>query len=323
MTLISTNALKNAAEAALRAPSILNTQPWRWHVTGDTLELSADPDRQLPVIDPDHRLTTISCGIALHHARVALAAEGYAAEVDRLPDVSRPELMARVSTGGYRPPTAGELRRYEATLIRHTDRRLFSDLPVPTPALDELTAAAYAEGAHLHVLRAEDTPVLAAAVSLAQGVELDDPAYREELAAWTHRDPGDRDGVSVETATPPAARTVPVREFTLDGSGQLSAGAGTDRQARFAVLAGDEDSPRSWLRAGEALSAVLLGAVHDGLSVSPMSDVTEVGGTREVLRGLLSGIGYPFLVLRIGMAEPTVGVPSTPRRSPADAIDVD
>ena len=87
--------------------------------------------------------------------------------------------------------------------------------------------------------------------------------------------------------------------------------------------AGDEDSPRGWLRAGEALSATMLAAVHDGLSVSPMTEVAEVGGTREVLRGLLSGVGYPFLVPRIGVAEPSVGVPSTPRRPPADVIDVD
>jgi hypothetical protein len=323
MTLTGTDALKAAAEAALRAPSILNTQPWRWHVTGDTLELSADPDRQLPVIDPDHRLTTISCGIALHHARVALAAEGYAADVVLLPDAARPDLLARITVLGYRRPTTDELRTYDSTLIRHTDRRLFADVPVPAEALDRLSRAASGEGAHLHVLRADDTPVLAAAVSRAQEIEMDDPAYREELARWTQRDPTSRDGVSAATATPPAARTVPVREFTLDGTGQLRSGEGTDRQARFAVLAGDEDTPRGWLHAGEALSAAMLAAVHDGLSMSPMSDVTEVGGTREVLRGLLSGIGYPFLVLRIGMAEPSAGVPATPRRTASDAIDED
>jgi len=89
------------------------------------------------------------------------------------------------------------------------------------------------------------------------------------------------------------------------------------------VLSGDSDDPLAWLRAGEALSAVLLTAVEQDLAVSPMSDVAEVPGTRALLRGLLAGIGYPFLVLRIGVVEPTTGVPATPRRSPADAIDVD
>jgi hypothetical protein len=323
MSSTDTEALRSAAEAALSAPSIFNTQPWRWRVTAAGLELSADPERQLKVVDPDHRLSTISCGIALHHARTALAAEGRSDEVTRLPDPARPDLLARITVTGTHRPAAGDVRHYETTLIRHTDRRLFTDRPVPADALDRLRSAARDQGAYLHVLPADDAPVLAAAVSRAQSVELADPAYVEELARWTHRDPAAGDGVPVGTATPPAARTVPVRDFAPDAEGRLPAGEGHDRAATFAVLAGDEDTPRAWLRAGEALSAVLLTAVEQDLAVSPMSDVTEVGGTRELLRGMLSGIGYPYLVLRIGVAEPSSGVPATPRRDPAEVIEVD
>jgi hypothetical protein len=90
--------------------------------------------------------------------------------------------------------------------------------------------------------------------------------------------------------TAPAARTVPVRDFSLDGTGELPAGKGTDRHARFGVLAGDKDSPRGRLRAGEALSGATLSAVQNGL---------------------LPGIGYPFLVLRVGVAEPTDAIEVT------------
>ena len=38
-----------------RAPSVHNTQPWRWLVGGQSLHLYSDPDRQLPNIDPDGR----------------------------------------------------------------------------------------------------------------------------------------------------------------------------------------------------------------------------------------------------------------------------
>jgi hypothetical protein len=159
-------------------------------------------------------------------------------------------------------------------------------------------------------------------VSHAQAIETDDRAYRDELAAWTGRDPASRDGVNAATVTTPAGRAVPVRDFSLDGTGQLPparASTGThgsrcSRATRTVQAAGCGPARR--------LSAAMLAAVQEGLAVSPMSDVTEVGGTRELLRGLLSAIGYPFLVLRIGAAEPTVGVPSTPRRRPADAIDV-
>jgi nitroreductase len=322
-----TGPLGQAAQAALRAPSIFNTQPWRWQVTGDVLELHLDPQRQLPVVDPDGRLATLSCGIALHHALTALAAAGHTSAVQRLPEPHRPDLLARVQVTGRHAPDPTDIRRHQAILTRHTDRRLFRDEPVPGESLDLLRDTAEAHGGHLHPLTGDERLVLAAAASRAAQIEEDDPGYRGELDAWTHRPAGSGDGVPADTTTPATARTVRVRDFSLTGEGGLEPGTGHDTSASYAILSGDGDNPQSWLRGGEALSAVLLAAVHEGLSVSPMSDVAEVGATREVLRGALHGIGYPYLALRIGtlrigVSEPTSGVPATPRRPASDVIDV-
>ncbi|HTJ34686.1 MAG TPA: hypothetical protein VL738_15780 [Dactylosporangium sp.] len=85
-----------ASIAALRAPSILNTQPWRWRLAGNHAELWADRSRQLGGLDPDGHLLLLSCGTALHHATVALLAAGFDADVSRLPDRERPNLVARI-----------------------------------------------------------------------------------------------------------------------------------------------------------------------------------------------------------------------------------
>ena len=74
MSTTATEALTRAAETARLAPSIHNTQPWRWVVRGDRLELFAVAARQLREQDPDGRPMRLSCGAALHHARVALDA---------------------------------------------------------------------------------------------------------------------------------------------------------------------------------------------------------------------------------------------------------
>src|SRR5262249_12007497 len=87
-------ALAQAAVAALGAPSILNTQPWRWRIGGDIAQLRADRTRQVPSIDPDGRLLTLSCGIALHHARTALTALGSDVDVAHLPEAADPGLLA-------------------------------------------------------------------------------------------------------------------------------------------------------------------------------------------------------------------------------------
>jgi hypothetical protein len=48
-----------------RTPSIHNTQPWRYRITGESVELYADPSRRLEVVDPDEREMLIRRGAAL------------------------------------------------------------------------------------------------------------------------------------------------------------------------------------------------------------------------------------------------------------------
>src|SRR4051794_37008099 len=86
--------LARAALGARRAPSIMNSQPWRWRVHGRTLDLRADRSRQIATLDPDTRMLTVSCGAALHHARTALAGEGVRTRVEYLPDPTDPDLLA-------------------------------------------------------------------------------------------------------------------------------------------------------------------------------------------------------------------------------------
>lgn len=313
-------ALAEAALDALRAPSVFNTQPWHWQLHGDRLELRAERTRQLAATDPDGRLLTLSCGAALHHARISVAANGYQPVVERLPDPNDPDLLATVRCGQPREADEVEARLHAAIPRRRSDRRPYSDEPVPVPALRALRAAATAAGAYLHVVRPDQLPMLAIAAAEANATQVSDPAYRLQLTRWTHRPPAAGDGVPSGTAIRPAPRRVPVRDFALDGQGGLDVGEGTDRGTRYAVLFGATDDPPAWLRAGEALSALLLTAVDLGLSASPMSDVVEVMWPRQMLRDLLAGLGEPYLVVRVGFAGKVDELPPAPRRSADDAV---
>ena len=57
----TTHALVEAAKAAGHAPSIHNTQPWRWRLSGDALDLYLEHSRLLGITDPDTRLAVLSC----------------------------------------------------------------------------------------------------------------------------------------------------------------------------------------------------------------------------------------------------------------------
>ena len=314
--------LESAARASLPAPSVFNTQPWRWRVTGEGLELHADADRRLDATDPEGRLL-LSCGAALHHARTALAAAGWTAVVQRLPEDGDGTLLARIRLGGPAPADPAAQRLAAAIPRRRTDRRAFGDREVAEEQLTALRRLVEREGAYLHVVRPEQVPALAVAAERAADAERDDPAYRDELRRWTSR-PADRgDGVPPATAVRPEPRRVPVRDYVPDGEAGLAAGAGHDRGAAYVLLFGRTGSRADLLRGGEAMSALLLAATADGLATAPLSDSVEVAWPRHLLRGLLAGVGEPYVVVRLGHAGTAAALPPAPRRSAADVITVD
>ncbi|MEU8180969.1 nitroreductase [Micromonospora sp. NPDC049047] len=315
-----TTALAEAAATAGHAPSVHNTQPWRWRVLPDALELRSVADRQLAASDPEGRLLAISCGTALHHARVALAAQGWRAVVERLPDPGDSELLARLTDLSHGTADPDAMRLVQCMQVRHTDRRPVSDEPVPTDAIEQITHAVTAEGCRIQVLDRDQVLELAATAGRADTVEAEDPEMRAELAYWTGRASGGT-GLPAEVLPgQPAQTTVPGRDFGRPGS--LPIGPGHDQAAVYAMLHGDEDETDSWLRAGEALSAGWLTATRLGVSVVPLSAAVEVPGTRQTLRQLLAGIGFPYLVLRLGIADPAqAGPPHTPRLTTAQVVD--
>ena len=155
-------AFADAATAAGMAPSILNTQPWLWRVHPDRLELFANRRRQLAAGDPQGRQLMLSCGAALHHARIALAADGWAVHVARLPQASEPDLLATLVVSGRAPVTMESLRLAYVMRTRHTDRRPVSEQPIPEVGLRAIEAAARSEG-DLQILSSEDVADLGSA----------------------------------------------------------------------------------------------------------------------------------------------------------------
>lgn len=315
--------LRRAAVRATLAPSVYNTQPWRFVLDVDSLSLYADPTRELGVLDPAGRQMLISCGCALFNARVALSAAGYRPVVERHVLGARSTLLARVTVDSATAGNAADdLGIMDASIERrHTNRRPFTEDPVPADVVDALVAAATAEGAALmHVTRTEDRLALTILHQQVDARQNADPAYRAELRTWT-RDGADRaDGVaalSVPHADSDVRDDLPVRAFDTDSSGALPAETESGRNQCLLMLGTDEDTAAAWLRAGEALERVLLELTRRGYVASPLTQATEEPYTRERLRRDLCLTMHPHLVLRVGRAPLT---PATRRRRLVDVL---
>lgn len=306
--------------AAVAAPSMHNTQPWRFRIedAGGTIELHADPARILPLGDPEGRAAHIACGAALFNLRLAAAVAGLRPDIRLLPAPGQPMLLAEIRLAGRHHPTRWERELHAAIWRRQTNREPFSNRPVPPGIRAELAEAACLEGATLAFLdRDEARRVL----SLAAGAERDllaDPAYRAELARWAggYRD---RDGVPGTALGPrsPEGRT-PVRDFNPDRRHGPTRYAWFEEHPQLAALSADSGGPMSWLAAGQALQRVWLTATCRGVSVCPLTQPLE-SADAWLVRNPRSAAGLPQMILRIGYGLPLP--PGPPRRPAAEVID--
>jgi len=317
--------LRAAVSLAGRAPSVHNTQPWRWVVGAESIHLYADRTRRVPATDPDGRDLVISCGAALHHLRVALAALGWRTIVHRVPNPAEPDHLAAVE---FRPhsPTERDVALAATISRRRTDRRRLSDWPVPPDHLDLLAELARHEGA-LGVAITEPGARfhLAGAIAQAAVVQENDPDYSVEMSLWSGRATSAREGVlaaSIPAVSGTNDRPSGLRTFP-HGTLTEPAGKRYGQQTEYLVIATSGDDPLSRLRAGEAASATLLGATELGLATCPLSQPLEIADTRRVIRDdVLDGAAVPQLIIRLGWAPTSATrLPTTPRRDVRDIIE--
>ena len=301
--------------AATLAPSVHNSQPWRFTKDDGGLDLYADDARRLPVLDPDGRLVRLSCGAALLHAQVAARALGFHVEEQLLPDPADPGHLARLAlTAG--PRGSGPDRMLaEAILQRHTHRDAFDEAAVPPELLTQLRIAAEEQGATLVVLTGADLVELEVLLSWADGIEQADPAHRAELAASVHTLPSD-DGIPADVlpADPERGSSLRLRDFAPDRTQPSMDDADPPVAERPAVvlIGTDDDDPLSWLQAGQAVGAVLLHAAGAGVMGQPLAQATDFPAARVRLRKALGMVGTPQLALRLGYATGTAGTPRRP-----------
>jgi nitroreductase len=311
---------------AVWAPSVHNTQPWRFTADGGPqISLHADTDRKLTVADPDGREMMISCGAALFSIRLALRSLGWIPQTRMLPDPAQPDLVAKVSWRERAEADEFERRLSGHMLTRRTHRGAFDPEPLPPGTLAALRDAAARERAALRIV-ADDArrAALAAAVQIAEYQLRRDGERLRELTRWTPApDSVRRDGVPATSYPARAERTqpdFPGRDFARGhawGTPPLSPATAHRAAGVAALLTTTADQPADWMRAGQALQRILLTASVCGAAVALHSQPLELPWLREFIRTQLSDAACPHLVLRIGLV---TQVAVSVRRDPGDVL---
>ncbi len=263
--------LRKAVVLAAQAASVANTQPWHFEISPNHVDVYADRSVQLGALDPVGRQLVMSVGCALFNARVAIAAAGGGAKVILFPELDRPDMLARVAPADNIPvETIGYLgaqtdKWYHPNLFRGA---------VPAPHLRPIVEnCAEAEGASI--------------------VWIDTAQQRDLLIDVTAQ----ADLIQeIELRQVPTARVPEPGYATLVEQAALGG---------LIILATEEDDPRAWLHAGQALQRLILELHSEQLVLLPLGGPTEIPVTRAAVRGMLGGELNPMLILLIGQAPPS------------------
>lgn len=314
-------------DLACRAPSVHNTQPWRWVFADGTLSLFADRSRRLDVADPNGRQMIISCGAALGTLEAAATAFRWRTTIVPVSTPRPLEPLARVRFEAGAHPRSHEFDLLGAVTRRRSDRRPFGPVAPERALTADMRAAASTIGVSIDLLEPRARETLAVASRRSAVRRRYDWTYQAELRWWAgHSTISDGIPAGTLLAEHSSPRVDMGRDFPRSApstTGPPSRGGDGNAldEGSVVVISTADDSPDYWLRAGRALAAVLLRATADGLATCSLTHLTEEPESRSLVRSLTPTGDRPQILVRVGVRTFPQRPPQTPRRPVESLLD--
>ena len=299
------------------APSTKNSQPWRFVVEGNQVQIFAALDRRMPIHDPEARELYISLGCALENLLVAAEQFGFHHGVRYLPERARPELAAEVhfAHGG---PVSSERAgiSLQALVDRHNDNSVYRAVPVPEALVQRLEACSVESDLRVDLTDNQRFRGWIDELTVeADRLEFASPAFRKELGYWI--------GQGVFGTPQPLAR---LGGFAISRMNIGEPVAKQDQEivesaALLGVISAVNDRHLSHLRTGQLFERIWLTATAAGINVHPMSQTMRSPALRRAVGELLHHPGWiPQHLFRLGYSSRD-DVRHTPRRPLGDVIE--
>lgn len=314
--------MRELVRAATLAANSHNTQPWRYRLAADRIDIVPDFSRRTPVVDPDDHHLFASLGCAAENMLVAARHYGMATEL--VPPANGAGEIAVHVTGA----TSEASPLFDAITGRQSTRSIYDGSTVATATLDELASIANGDGVDTIVIT--DTPRrddILELVLACNRVQLDGTAFRSELKSWLRFNPGaaaaSRDGLlSAASGNPslPGWLGPLMYDLTVKADGDNERVAAQMRSSSgLVVFSAATDDPAGWVAAGRAYERFALAATRAGLQHAFVNQAVEVPAQRAELQSYL-GLGQrrADLIVRFGRG-PTLA--RSLRRPVEDVID--
>lgn len=298
--------LRELVRYATLAANGHNTQPWKFDIQENTIDIYPDYSRRVPIIDPDDRELWISLGCALENLLVAARATGYTAEV-AYPD-AEDVICVRLAA---ETPQDDEL--FNAIPLRQTTRSEYNGQPVESGKFDQLVNLPQEPGVALHFVTSPgEMETVLEYVNQGNRSQYADKAFIDELIAWLRFNRKEAlaslDGLYTSSSGNPEVPRLIGQAFVAgtDPQQQADADARKLRSSPHALVITSESEDRAaWVKTGQMYERLALTMTALGIQSAFLNQPVEVAGLRPQFQSAMGlGASLPQLLVRFGYGSP-------------------
>jgi hypothetical protein len=285
-------------DEARRAPSVLNSQPWRFRVCGNTIEVYLEKKPELEEVDPKGRLQVASCGTLIAHLEKAVLKRGWIPKVTFFPRFEESDLVAFVEMTGLskdnRQKAGPPAQRKDVQENGYGEK---TDNPDVIAFLQKKIAI-LAESKQVGLVVHDDSVDLSIQTYLKNqcGQKLDSDYFRKSVNLFLRTD-------DMHNKIPFEDEVLLSDRFFEAPQSDSGKNAGSNDNL-FMILTTGTDNRFEWVRAGQLLGDIII-ELRTWNNIGLMSlPIISADRCRAWLRDKLSLTGYPQFVLKMQPVKP-------------------
>lgn len=307
--------LRFLLQYAVLAPSSHNTQPWKFRIAENRIDIFLDQERWLKVADDDQRELHISVGCCLENLRTSAEHFGFRQQIQYLPEAGNPLHAASIQ---FEPNSStvpqGDQRLFQMIAVRHTNHGEYDGRAIPENVLQELQDCCRESQITLQLT--EDASVKRKVDELvvqADAIEFADPAFRRELGYWIGQ------GVFGTSWLMSKIGKLAVTHINMGDSMAKKDSVILMSSPVLGLVSSTDNSRESQIQVGQVYQRISLLAAAFGIWCQPMSQIVQVEEIKQQVAKLqVDPELFPQLPFRLGFAQPEEH--RTPRRPLEDVL---
>jgi len=291
---------------AILAPSGYNSQPWKFRIDENKIEIFSDFLKKRGVIDPGNREIYVSVGAALENLIIAAKHFGFETNVKVKKIIGDDEKLDLVAAVEFQDKKIRDdnlnKKMFEAIRKRQTNRRPFEKLSKDTKKLEKQIKDLI-EDREVEVKLFDEDNIKKKLGSLMAQSSLywySKENFRKELLSWLRDDTENSNNDGIWQKYYDATDRMGVLNFAEEKA--IKDEMMVVESPILMIVSSKKDNKENWIKTGRNLERILLYLTSEDISHAYFNSIVESEKHRVELGKELNN-GIPQLVLRLGKAK--------------------